>query len=178
MKKMNFTKLTKLILFSAFLCISLCGCQFSFTLGVRRVYFAGDIGGCFDSDSFDNTAILMRDIRSIAVYEVPENKTKTLDLNGHKLICTTPFPNNTIITVSGELTIKDSKSGGLIKDEGNTNCIINVASFGKLILESCSFESDDLFINVSGELEISEELYNSISNKIHRERSGKITLTD
>lgn len=93
MKKLTATKLTKLFLLSAILCVSLSGCLFNSVLGTRFVYFAGDLGGCFDSESKESLAILMRDIRSFAVYDIPENKSKTLDLNGHKIICTTQFFN-------------------------------------------------------------------------------------
>ena len=178
MKKLTFTKLTKLILLSALLCVSLSGCLLSGALGTRFVYFAGDLGGCFDSESHESLAILMRDIRSFAVYDIPENKSKTLDLNGHKIICTTRFFNNTIFTVNGDFTIKDSGTGGLIKDEGNANCVIYVSSSGTLRLESCNIESNETFIRVQGELIISEEMYNSIKDKIVRERYGRITLTD
>ena len=178
MKKTTFAELTKLILLSAFLFVSLSGCLFNSVLGTRFVYFAGDLGGCFDRESKESLAILMRDISSIAVYDIPENKSKTLDLNGHKLVCTTPFLNNTIFTVNGDFTIKDSGTGGLIKDDGNANCVIYVSSCGTLRLESCNFESDGTFIRVQGELIISEEMYNSIRDKIVRERYGRITLTD
>lgn len=180
MRKAYFNKLTKLILVSAFLCVSLSGCLLSSALGTRLVYIDGDIGGFLDSESKESLAILMRDIRSFGVYTVSAYKSKTLDLNGHVLTCKQifPIPSNPIFTVMGELTIKDSGNGGLIKNESNANYIINVTSSGKLILESCSFESDNFYINVSGELVLSEEMYNSISNKIVRERYGRITLTD
>ena len=174
MRKANFTKLVKLILLSAFLCVSLSGCLLSIALGTRFVYSSGDIGGFFDSESKESLAVLMRDIRSFGVFTIDADSSKTLDLNGHKLNCT-PIFSNTVLTVKGELTIKDSGTGGLIKNDG-TNCIINVSSSGTLILESYCFESDNFLINVAGELVISQEMYNSINNKIQRGRNGTIKI--
>jgi hypothetical protein len=174
MRKANFTKLVKMILLSALLCVSLSGCLLSIALGTRFVYSSVDLGGFFDRESKESVAVLMSDISSLGVFTIYANTSKVLDLNGHRLNCT-PIISNTIITVKGELTIKDSGTGGIIRNEGS-NCIINVASSGKLILECCSFESDNFLINVAGELVISQEMYNSIANKVHRGRNGIITI--
>ena len=74
MRKAYFNKLTKLILMSAILCVSLSGCLLSSALGTRLVYIDGDIGGFLDSESKESLAILMRDIRSFGLYILKYSK--------------------------------------------------------------------------------------------------------
>ena len=140
-----------------FTCLILTSCPFEWELGVRKVYNAGDLGGCFSSDTpFESYALLMKDISSICVYSVPADYSKTLDLNGHCVTTTTPFHNNAVILVEGELTIKDRKSGGSIINSGSALHTIEVLSGGKLIIESNVYEAinRDVYVNDSGELEI------------------------
>ena len=139
------------------MCAILTSCPFEWELGVRKVYSAGDLGGCFSSENnFENYALLMKDISSICVYSVSVDSQKTLDLNGHCVTSTTPLNNNAVILVEGELTIKDRKSGGSIKNSGKAQHTIEILRGGNLIIESSVYEAinGDVYVNDGGKITI------------------------
>ena len=75
------------------------------------------------------------------------NRTVTLDLNGYTLSCSLTDEDIIWVRSSGNLTVKDSGTGGKI-DGQNKNCGFNVKG-GMLTLESGS----------KGSVEIRSELY-------------------
>ncbi len=85
-------------------------------------------------------------------YELNVNRTVTLDLNGYTLSCSSTDEDIIRVRSSGNLTVKDSGTGGKI-DGQNKNCGFNVKG-GTLTLESgsivnCTDDGDGGAVDVS-----------------------------
>ena len=84
--------------------------------------------------------------------ELDVERTVTLDLNGYTLSCSSTGEDIFRVSSSGNLTIKDSSTGGKI-DGQNKNCGFNVRG-GTMILESgsivnCKTDGDGAAVDVS-----------------------------
>ena len=85
-------------------------------------------------------------------YELDVNRTVTLDLNGYTLSCSSTDEDIIRVSENGNLTVKDSGTGGKI-DGQNKNCGFNVKG-GTLTLESgsivnCTDDGDGGAVDVS-----------------------------
>ncbi len=155
-KNLQICPLFLILIFLITLSFSSCNLLF----GDSQIDNTGELGAFFSATQLVTTATLRKDISGISIYEVKEDSSLVLDLNGHTLTSTSPFHNNAVILIKGTFTLKDSGTGGTVKNEGKNRAVIEVMQTGTLYIQQSIYDSigsKNIVINDGAKLSIFEE---------------------